>query len=417
VSGVPTPVVHPSLARAFQTLSHASVRWCVLRGWESLDQPGDDVDLLVAAADLPRAAAALEKIGYLRLPSWGRGSHRFFLTYDASTDAWIKLDLVSELAFGAGGIHSSGTEDALLSRAVAEGSVRHAHPDDAFWALLLHCLLDRGAVEPHHAVALANLAPSATADAPLARWLRARVPESPAAVAIIRAATQGDLGALESLGRTVGEALSTPGSKARSARRWAARRLTKARRALLERGLTVALLGIDGAGKSTIAARLRHRLPWPVRSVYLGLYGSGARGRAPRGLPGRLARLWAGYVRATGHRLRGRFVIYDRFGWDVLLGPEPHGRRRAARRWLLANAIPAPDLAVLLDVPPEIAHARKGEHDIGELRRRRDAYLALARRRPEIIVIRADRDYDLILRDISAALWDRVLARRGKRHT
>jgi thymidylate kinase len=412
VTGVSTPVVHPAVARAFRSLSAAGVRWCVLRGWDGLDTPGEDVDLLVAPSDIEGATEALRRLGYLRLPSWGRGSHEFFLTYDASSDAWVKLDIVSRIGFGEGGVHETGAELDMLERALVVGDLRHAHPDDAFWSLLLHSLLDRDEIGARRADALARLAPSATPDAPLARWLRGRLPDLDEAE-VARAARERDGRFLEGLRGRLRAALAGWPATLRGAPGTIVRRMTKLRRAVLERGLTIALLGIDGAGKSTVATALADRLPWTVRTIYLGLYGAGSRGRPPRGLAGRLRRLCGGYVRGVAHRLRGRFVIYDRFGWDALLGGRPRARRQAVRRWLLAHAIPAPDLVVLLDVPPEVALRRKGEHTVDELRRQRQAYLALAARRPEILVVPADRDVALVARDIAAALWQRVLARRG----
>lgn len=181
--------------------------------------------------------------------------------------------------------------------------------------------------------------------------------------------------------------------------------------------MTIALIGVDGAGKTSISARLERATPWPVRTVYLGLYGTGPTARrAPRGMAGRLARLWSGYLRGLGHRLRGRHVVYDRFSWDALLTPP--GRRtdlRALRRRVLAHAIPAPHLVVLLDAPAGVLHARKAEHDLATLERQREAYLALARRRPEIVVVDAGQDPDRVVGDVMAALWQRMRRARGRR--
>lgn len=406
--------MHPTLARAFEALSGAGVRWCLLRGWEELGRPGEDVDILVARSDLARARAQLRAIGYLELPSWGRGPHHFFLTYDASHDAWAKLDVVDRLAFGPGGVHEAAVEAPMLARRVTDGSLARLAPEDAFWALLLHCLLDREEIGERRLDRLATLANDADRDAPLAAWMQRVLPYE-SADEVLAAARRRDGASLEGLGRRLRSAVpSSVGTTVRDTSRRAARRLTKVRRATLERGLSIALLGVDGAGKSTVAGALGERLPWEVRSVYLGLYGRGPSGGAiPGGWIGRMARLWRGYLIGLAHRLRGRIVIYDRFGWDALLDTtRRRGRFAALRRWMLAHAIPTPDLVVLLDAPAEVVYARKGEHDVATLQAQRQAYLALADRRPSIQVVRADQELDRILVTITAALWNRVLATR-----
>ena len=416
LTAVRPPAVHPSLARAFAVLSASGARWCILRGWDRLDVPPDDVDLLVDSESLDRVTRELEGLGYVRLPSWGRGRHRFFLTYDRDHDVWVKLDIVDRVAFGPGGVHETGLERVLLERRVSTDPVPHLAAADEFWALLLHCLLDRGTVEPVHADTLARLAGDAGPPAPLADWL-VGVARDERPVAILEAAGRRDVESLHALGQRLRASISP--SIELAFRRWsraAMRRMTKVRRALLERGLSIALLGVDGAGKSTVAAALASRLPWEVRTVYLGLYGAGPGGAAPRGAMGRLGRLWAGYARGIGHRTRGRMVIYDRFGWDALLmSPSRRGRGARVRRWVLAHAVPPPDLVVLLDAPPTVAHARKPEHDLEELSRQRDQYLDLASKRPEIVVVRTDQDMNAVVRAITAAIWQRALARRQRR--
>ena len=143
------------------------MRWCVLRGERELQQAGGDVDLLVHPADLPALRTLLGRAGLEELRAWGRWPHRFFVAPD------LKLDVVTALAFG---------PDATLRTDAAEPMLaRSAHgrpaPADAFWALLLHALLDRGAVRPSHASELQGLASHARdAPSPLRPYVEAACP-------------------------------------------------------------------------------------------------------------------------------------------------------------------------------------------------------------------------------------------------
>lgn len=148
------------------------------------------------------------------------------------------------------------------------------------------------------------------------------------------------------------------------------------------RGLVVALLGADGAGKSTAASCIQSSMPIDVKLRYLGVRkrqsartdggSSGQVGEPKRRTVGP-ARQLAGLVKwllmvtmATWSMelsaRRGSVVVCDRHPIEAgLLGEEPpivkRVKRTAARRLL-----PRPDLVVLLAAPGEVLYARKHEH-------------------------------------------------------
>ena len=138
--------VGPLLREVFAALDRAGVRWCLLRGAEDPDAQAGDVDLLVARDDAARLTGAIAPLGFARLPAWGYGSHRFHLGYDAATDRWLKLDVVTELAFGPWFSLPSDAAAHCLSRRRRRGSAVLLDERDTFWCLLLHRLLDKGSV-------------------------------------------------------------------------------------------------------------------------------------------------------------------------------------------------------------------------------------------------------------------------------
>ena len=191
---------------------------------------------------------------------------------------------------------------------------------------------------------------------------------------------------------------------------------------------TVALVGADGAGKSTIARRLTRDPPLPLKYLYMGvnldtsrlvlpttwliLAVKRARGGRPNmaGPPdptrraarprSRLRRAllevksslrllnlaaeeWFRQGVAWLHRRRGYVVLFDRhfyldFCGHALVHPDPApslSQRLHLR--MLQRLYPRPDLVIYLDAPAEVLFARKGEGTLELLELRRQEYLRL----------------------------------------
>lgn len=180
-------------------------------------------------------------------------------------------------------------------------------------------------------------------------------------------------------------------------------------RALWHRpGPTVAFLAPDGAGKSTLIESLRTSMPVPVTVGYLGLYPSGAATSSVRGLGTVLVlgRIWRRWLHCAAASARGGVVLFDRYVYDALI---PSGRaplRTRLRRGLLARSLPAPTLTIVLDVPADVLHARKGEKDVARLDAERAAYAALARRLPRAVVVDASGTRDEVQCKVTALIWE-----------
>jgi thymidylate kinase len=181
------------------------------------------------------------------------------------------------------------------------------------------------------------------------------------------------------------------------------------------RGLLVAVLGPDGAGKSTLLEAVDHTWPWPVRRVYLGLWPDAHGTTRVAGVLWPLRRPFRAMARygiGWWAGLRGRLVLFDRYVYDA--AAPPRGRHRTLKRWyfrVLLGCVPAPDVAVLLEAPGEVLHARKGEMTPSVLDANRVAISqhvhAVARRsgRPRVVVVDATQDRTAVAADVVAALW------------
>jgi hypothetical protein len=415
--------LQPTLASLFRALDAAGVVWCLLRDQEELDHPRGDVDLLVAGAHVPHFRRLAAELGFASVPAWGYGSHLFFVRYDAARDAWIKLDVVTELAFGRNFALATGAEAEVLSRHRRVDGARVPADDDAFWALLLHRLLDKGRIGSRDAARLAALAPAARTDGPLAREVEVLCPLGWSAARIVAEAQRGEWASLSRLGPALAVAWRARRRSdvrrrvtANRLGRWSGKLLRVSRR----QGVRVALLAPDGAGKSTLTRGIETAFYFPVRSINMGLYQV-PRPRGSRHIPGmglavQLSRQWAGWLGGVYHQRRGRLVLFDRYAYDALLPTRfRYSRLGRARRWLLAHACPAPELVVLLDAPGEVLHARKGEKTVDLLESQRRAYRALLARLPGAAVVDASRPAEQVRSEVTAIIWREYVRRWNRR--
>jgi thymidylate kinase len=184
---------------------------------------------------------------------------------------------------------------------------------------------------------------------------------------------------------------------------------------------TIALIGPDGAGKTTICKRLESMEPERFRYLYMGVgrdstnvslpttrlaaalkgrrrgYATGAahasdapaqrseahaiarRLRSAGRLLNQVAEEWYRQLWSWVYQRRGFVVLYDRHFLFDYTGADVAARNRTLGRrvhvWLLRHAYPRPDFTIFLDVPGEELYKRKGESDPESLERRRLAHV------------------------------------------
>ena len=408
--------LHPVLADVFDGLERASLAWCLLRFPDDLTAPTGDIDLLVARTNLRNLAELLIDRGFVELPQVDRGHS--FVHYDVAADAWLWLDVATELSIGDPPIWTAPAEEVLARRRPADGTWL-MDASDQFWMLLLRAALDHRSLTTSKRARLQTAARRTRgSDGVIARFAQTRLSPPWTPDRVVQAIATGEVAKVDGILRQIRDSVSGTSVRRRlrdapSAFIGLLRRAPTRRR----RGFGVALIGPDGAGKTTLAAGLERSLLVPARIVYMGVW------RTPRpialfGAPGRvghaIAIQWLRWFQGAYHRSRGRFVVFDRYT-EVHLEPAPRRDRlgRFLQRLRGFAACPPPDLVLILDVAGSTAFARKHEQSPEEMERVRQRYLSVAGRFPKVAVINAEDRPDTVRRQAIDAVWSAYRRRRA----
>lgn len=206
------------------------------------------------------------------------------------------------------------------------------------------------------------------------------------------------------------------------------------RRVFRPTGLVVAVLGPDGAGKSTVIEGIRRELAqvfrrtdyFHLRPRVLRRGGAGnasatdPHALAPRGQLASLAKLamfvvdaWLGHaLRVFPLKRRSSLVIFDRYGQDMLADPLRY--RLSTPRWLnavLLWPIPLPDLWLILDAPAPVLLGRKPEVSAAACAAQLGGYQRLLQQLPHAVGIDTAQPQQASI----AAACEAVLARMRER--
>ena len=356
-----------------------------------------DVDVLVEPADLGLLGDALGAHGFVRIPMAGPDVHA--ATYDEDAGRFIWVHAQAELRVAGASLPAG----AVLADADTDG-LREPADDWLLWILLLRALVDKGELPERHRPHVRALARRWSSGPAALEVVARRHGVEPSRV--VSAAAAGDWQGLLDL--SVHRPPAPPS--------WPSRIVAAASRlrgAFGRRGFSVAVLGPDGAGKSTLVEGLARSLPWPVLVRYMGLTGGNMPKADALRVPGlvffaRVLILWSRYARAAYHRAGGGVVVFERYTLD---GAVPSGTRlsmagRLSRR-LQQRVCPLPDLVLLLEASGETMYERSGEYGPGVLESWRVAFERLRASVPHLETIDAEQPAEVVRRDAERLIWRR----------
>ncbi len=227
---------------------------------------------------------------------------------------------------------------------------------------------------------------------------------------------------------------------------------------------TVALIGADGAGKTTVGRRLAEMPSLPIKYIYMGVSTQSSNVMLPTTrlvtmvkrllgketdmggppdprclkpvpknplkrslmelksglkLSNRLAEEWFRQVWVWYYQHQGYIVLFDRhfftdyYAHDIANDARTRLLTNRLHGFILSRLYPKPDLVIFLDAPPEVLLARKGEGTLELLESRRQEYLRLRDIVKNFVTVDAGQPQEEVLYQVTKAIGDFYQTRGG----
>ncbi len=218
---------------------------------------------------------------------------------------------------------------------------------------------------------------------------------------------------------------------------------------------TVALIGPDGAGKTTICRAIEQSGHRSIKYLYMGVNAGSSnrmlpttrlaaaikRGQGdarswqgppapgqPKSAPKSILKRRVSEIRSMlrlANRLveefyrlsltwfymwQGNIVLYDRhfffdyYAYDIAPGHPDRPLSRRIHGYFLQHIYPKPDLVIYLDAPAAVLFARKGEGTLEELERRRQEYLQMRSQVKHYAVVDATQPIAQVTREVETLI-------------
>ena len=420
------------------------LRYCILAGYKAYpDSIESDVDFMVLPADAPRVpgilAAVARRCGsrLVQCITHETTAVWFVIAREGHTSlSFLQPDLTTD--YRRRGRLWLRAQDIVARRCRHPGGFWIPSMADAFIYYLIK-KLDKGAISSAQVDELIRLyqGDPAAARQRLERHFSAR-----GAALIEQALLQRDHARLRASLGTLREQLhrrAPAESLLQHLRQFTGNGTRVVDRLLWPTGISIAFLGPDGCGKTSVIGQVRRELrdvfrrvdyqhlrPRPLTRDDTPTDGPivEPHGQKVRGTGGSVAKLlyfWSLYLIGTllwtfPRLVSSTLVIFDRYYYDLLADPRRY-RYGAQLRWarMLGRMVPGPELVFILDAPPEVIQARKREVPFAESERQREAYLNLAPRLRGAHVIDAAQSLDKVVADVVAIVLARLESRAAVR--
>jgi thymidylate kinase len=218
---------------------------------------------------------------------------------------------------------------------------------------------------------------------------------------------------------------------------------------------TIAIIGQDGAGKTTVSNMIMEQIPLDLKYIYMGRNVQSSNFTLPtskiihafkvnnyikthnlsksekdkklslheldknrkvdkRGKIGATLRLlnrlfeeWYRLLISKYFQLKGKVILYDRhfiFDYAPDVFDASKGKERLTTKihgWALNNLYEKPDLVLFLHAPAEVLFARKGEATLEYLNARNEAFLNAGKGMPNFVIIDATQPLEEVFSDVT----------------